>query len=143
VAVIAGFGASVLLGLALLVFFEPDVQQASAAELVAREGDARSFFIADYVFILLYAVLSPIAIWRYGAIFQGGAPWWLTAAVLLLPLAGLVDAAENALLLTASGSLSPDTVDAAHALAIPKVVLFVAGAGCAIAVLVRAIRELR
>ena len=142
-AVIAAFGASVALGLVLLAFFEPDVQQANPGELVERQDDARSFFAADYVFILLYALLSPIAIRRFGEALPEGPPRWLTAAVLLLPLAGLVDATENALLLSATGSPSEGAVDFAHALAIPKIALFVAGAACAVAAVVRAIRELR
>jgi hypothetical protein len=141
--VLGAFGASVLLGLALLVFFEPDVQQADAAELVARSDDARAFFVADYVFIVLYGIVSPLAIRRYGAEIEGGPQWWVTAAVLLLPLAGVVDATENALLYSATDTISADTVDFAHALAIPKIVLFVAGAACAVAVVVRAIRALR
>lgn len=142
-AVVWAFANSLVLGLALLVFFEPDVQQAGAAELVERRDDARAFFAADYVFILLYAVLSPLAIRRYGSTIAAGPPWWLTAAVVLLPLAGLADAVENTLLISATDSPSPGTVDAAHLVAIPKLVLFAGGAGCAVAVLVRAIRELR
>lgn len=142
-AVAGTFGAALVLGIALLVFFEPDVQQADAAELVARQDDARAFFVADYVFILLYALASPFAISRFGAAYEEPNPWWLTAAVILLPLAGVVDATENALLLSASGSISPDTVDVAHALAVPKIALFVAGTACSIAVLVRAVRVLR
>ena len=141
--VVAAFGASVVLGLVLLLFFEVDVQQADPAELVARRTDARAFFAGDYLFIVLYALVSPIAIRRFGATFEGGPPVWLTLAVLLLPLAGIVDATENALLLSSTGSPSPDAVDFAHALAIPKIVLFVGGAGCAIAVVIRAIRVLR
>ena len=142
-AVAGAFAATLALGLVLTVAFEPDVQTADAAELVARESDARSFFIADYVFIALYAVLSPIAIWRYAAVAMPGPPWWILATVVLLPLAGLVDATENALLWSAAGSLSPDAVDGAHSLAIPKVALFVAGAVGSIAALVHAIRTLR
>jgi hypothetical protein len=138
--VVVTFFAALALGIVLLIFFEPDVQQAGAAELVERKDDARAFFAADYVFILLYAVASPIAIARYGASLGAARPWWLVAAVVLLPLAGLVDAAENTILLTATDSVSEGAVDAAHALAIPKVVLFVAGTACSIAVLVKAIR---
>jgi hypothetical protein len=138
-AVIAAFGATLLFGLALTVFFEPDVQQA----LVERQDDARSFFAADYVFIVLYALLSPIAIRRFGEVLEGDPPRRLTAAVLLLPLAGLVDATENALLLSATDAPSEGAVDFAHALAIPKIALFVAGAACAVAVVVRAVKELR
>ena len=142
-AVLAAFGTTLLFGLALTVFFEPDVQQAGTAELVERQDDARSFFAADYVFIVLYALLSPIAIRRFGEVLQGDPPRRLTAAVLLLPLAGLVDATENALLLSATDAPSEGAVDFAHALAIPKIALFVAGAACAVAVVVRAVKELR
>ena len=142
-AVAGTFGAALALGILLLLFFEPDVQQAEPAELVARKDDARAFFAADYVFILLYAIASPFAISRFGAAHDGPNPWWLTAAVILLPLAGLVDATENALLLSGTDSVSQDAVDFAHALAIPKIALFVAGTACSIAVLVRAIRVLR
>ena len=143
IAVIGAFAGAVVLGIVLLIAFEPDVQQAGAVELVAREDDARSFFVADFVFILLYAVLSPLAIWRFGATIEGGPPRWISAAVVILPLAGLVDAIENVLIWSAAGSPSPDTVDAAHSLAIPKVVLFVAGSACAVGALVKAVRALR
>lgn len=142
-AVVATFGAALVLGIVLLVFFEPDVQQAEPGELVARKDDARAFFAVDFVFILLYAIASPWAISRFGAAHDGPNPWWLTAAVILLPLAGLVDATENALLLSSTGSVSPDAVDLAHGLAIPKIALFVAGTACSIAVLARAVRTLR
>ena len=38
--VVAAFGATVVFGLLLLVVFEPDVQQASPAELVERQDAA-------------------------------------------------------------------------------------------------------
>lgn len=142
-AVVATYFAAVVLGIVLVVFFEPDVQQAGAAELVERKDDARAFFAADYVFILVYALASPLAIARYGATLAGGRPWWLTAAIVLLPLAGLVDAAENAILLSATGSESEGAVDAAHALAVPKTVLFLAGAACSTVVLVKTLRDRR
>lgn len=142
-AVSTAIAATVGLGVVLVLFFDADVQQADPAELVARQDDARAFFVADFVFIALYALASPWTISRFGAALPGPNPWWLTAAVILLPLAGLVDATENAVLLSASGSVSPGAVDFAHALAIPKIALFVAGAACAIAVLVRAFRVLR
>ena len=64
-------------------------------------------------------------------------------AAALLAAAGIVDAIENALLLTASGSGSQDTVDTAHALAAPKVLLFVAGAALALATNWRALGVVR
>ena len=141
--VAGALAATLVFGIVLAVAFEPEVQTVEAAELAVRESDARAFFAADYVFIALYAVLSPIMIWRYAAVALPGPPWWIVATVVLLPLAGLVDATENALLWSASGSLSPDTVDAAHALAIPKVALFLAGAIGSIATLVHAVGTLR
>jgi hypothetical protein len=127
----------------LLVAFEPEIQTVSAEELVARSDDARAFLIADYVFVLCYAVLSPIAIWLFGSALAGGKPPpWIQLAALALIAAGLVDATENALLLSATDSVSEGAVDAAHALEIPKVGLFVLGAALAIAVNVRAAREL-
>jgi hypothetical protein len=136
--------ASVVLGIVLLVAFEPEIQDIGADELVARNDDARAFLIADYVFVVTYAVLSSIAIWRFGAALTGGSPpAWIKIAAALLLAAGLVDATENTLLLSATGSVSEGAVDAAHALAVPKVTLFVAGAALAIVVNVRAAQVLR
>ena len=135
--VVAAFAASLVMGLVLIVAFDADVQTIDAGELVERKDDARAFLIADYLFIVLYAIVSPIAQRRFGP------TGWLRWAPFLLAAAGVVDAAENTLLLTATDSISEDTVDAAHALALPKVVLFVAGALLAVGILVRAIRVLR
>jgi hypothetical protein len=141
---VALFGATLALGLVLLFAFEPDVQTVDAAELVRRSDDARAFLVADFFFVALYAVLSPIAQWRFGAAIGGGSPPpWVRAAALLLALAGLVDATENVLLFTATDSVAAGTVDAAHALEVPKVSLFVAGTAMSILVLVRAVREVR
>ncbi len=106
----------------------------SAAELVEREDDARAFLIADYFLIALYSVVSPIAILRFG---------YLRWVAYVLVLAGMVDIIENTLLLMATDSVSEDTVDAAHALEIPKVLLFLAGALPALVVNWRAFRTLR
>ena len=138
VPVLVAFAATLAMGIVLLVAFEPDVQTISAAELVEEKDDARAFLIADYFFIVLYAVISPIVIWRYG-----GPARWIAVTALLLVAAGLVDATENTLLLSATDSVSEDSVDAAHALEAPKVILFVAGALGAIAVNVRAAQALR
>jgi hypothetical protein len=54
-----------------------------------------------------------------------------------------VDATENALLLSATGSPSEGAVDAAHALEVPKVSLFLAGAALAVVVNLRAAKALR
>jgi uncharacterized membrane protein len=136
--------ATVALGILLSVAFDVEVQTVDADELVARSDDARAFLIADLFFIGLYAVLLPLAIWRFGAAITGGSPpLWVKAAALLLVGAGLADLTENVLLLTATGSISEGAVDAAHAAAVPKTVLFVAGAALALAVSVRAIRVLR
>jgi hypothetical protein len=142
--VLALFAATLAVGIVLLVAFEPEVQTVSAEELVERRDDARAFLIADYVFVLLYAVLSPLAIWRFGsALASGSPPGWIKLTALLLVAAGAVDATENTLLLSATGSLSEDAVDAAHALEVPKITLFTAGAILAIVANVRAARTLR
>jgi hypothetical protein len=143
VAVLAMFAATLALGLVLLVAFEPDIQTIDADELVSRSGDARAFLSADFVFILLYAVASPIAIWRFGtALGAGTPPGWIKLTALVLVGAGLVDATENTLLLSATGSVSEGAVDLAHALAIPKVTLFTAGAALALVANVRAAKAL-
>ena len=134
ITVVALFAATLLLALVLLLAFDPGVQTISAQELADRRDDARAFLIADYGFVLLYAVLSPIAIWRFAR---------ARAAVALLAAAGLVDAVENTLLLSATGSVSEGAVDAAHALALPKFALFAAGAVLALIVYARALRTLR
>jgi hypothetical protein len=132
------------LGIVLLAFFEPDVQQVSAQELVDRKDAAREFLAADTVFVFLYGILSPLAIWRYGsALGDGDPPFWIELAAGLLLAAGLVDLAENALLALSTGSVSESRVDAAHFLEIPKGVLFIAGAVMALVVNVRAVMTLR
>ena len=135
--------ATIAVGVLLLVLFEPEVQTVDAEELVARRDDARSFLIADYVFVVLYGVLSPLAIWRFGTSAGAASRAWVRLPVLLLPAAGLVDAVENGLLLSATGSVSSGRVDAAHALEVPKVVLFVAATAFALVANVQAVRALR
>jgi hypothetical protein len=143
-AVLGLLAATLALGIVLLIAFEPDVQTIDAAELVERSDDARAFLIADYLFIALYALLSPIAIWRFGsALGAGTPPAWIRATALLLAAAGAVDATENTLLLSATGSVSEGAVDAAHGLEIPKVGLFLAGAALALVVNFRALQVLR
>jgi hypothetical protein len=141
--VLALFVATLALGIILSVAFDPEVQTIDAKELPTRSGDARSFLIADFFFIVLYALLSPIAIWRFGsALGSGRPPAWIMLAALLLVGAGIFDAIENSLLLSATGSVSEGRVDAAHAVAIPKTVLFVGGALLTLAIEYRAIRML-
>src|SRR5215210_7335982 len=82
-AVLGAFAATLALGIVLTLAFDVDVQQADAAELATREDDARAFFVGDYLFILLYAIVSPIVIWRFGR-----PAWWAKGAAVLLPLAG-------------------------------------------------------
>jgi hypothetical protein len=143
IAVLAMFAAVLALGIVLLVAFDPEVQTIDPEELVTRSDDARKFLVADYVFVLCYAILSPLAIWRFGsALAAGSPPGWIKLTVLLLVAAGLVDATENTLLLSATGSVSEGAVDAAHALEIPKVTLFLAGAAFAVAANIRAARVL-
>jgi hypothetical protein len=138
------FAATLTMGIVLLVAFEPEVQTIDAPDLVAQRNDARQFLVADYLFVALYAILSPIAIWRFGgSINPGSPPLWIKLTVLFLVAAGLVDATENALLLSATDAVSEGAVDAAHSLEIPKVTLFVAGTLFAIVANVRAVRALR
>ncbi len=137
------FAAVVVLGILLLIAFDSNVQTIDADELVRRKDDARAFFAGDYVFVVLYAVLSPIAYWRFGAALTGGSPPTWIKLTLLLAAGGVFDATENALLLSSTGSASQGRVDAAHAVAIPKTVFFVAGAVFAIAAVLRAVRVLR
>lgn len=141
--VVAMFAATLALGIFLLIAFDPGVQQLDADELVADRDDARAFLVADYFFIALYAVLSPLAIWRFGTALGAERPTWIRLAPLFLAVGGLFDAIENTLLLSATGSLSEGAVDAAHAVAFPKLGFFVVGAALSIAALVRAIRVLR
>ena len=54
-----------------------------------------------------------------------------------------VDAVENALLLSATGTVSSGRVDAAHALEIPKVTLFLAATALALVANAHAVRALR
>jgi hypothetical protein len=144
IAVLIMFAATLALGIVLTVVFEPEIQTIDADDLVARSDDARAFLIADYAFVALYAILSPLAIWRFGSALAGGSPpGWIKLTAVLLMAAGLVDATENTLLLSATDSVSEGAVDAAHALEIPKVTLFVAGALLAIVANVRAARVLR
>lgn len=123
------------------VAFDPEVQTIGADILVERRDDARAFLIVDYLFIAVYAVLSPIAQLRFGHAL-GGLGRWLRLAPILLVAAGIVDAVENALLLSATDSVSEGTVETAHALAVPKVVLFVCAVLLSVGVLARAIRAL-
>ena len=142
-AVLASLGATVLLGLLILLLFDVQVQTIDAEELRERRDDARAFFAADFVFVAVYAVLTPAALWRFG---RGLARHGRTIALLaagLLVAAGVVDAIENALLLAASGSGSQGSVDTAHGLAAPKVLLFVAGAALALATTWRALGVVR
>jgi hypothetical protein len=138
------FAVTLTMGIVLLVAFEPEVQTIDARELIARQSDARQFLVADYLFVAFYAILSPIAIWRFGATLTGGSPpAWIKLTALLLVAAGLVDATENALLLSATDSVSEGAVDAAHSLEIPKTTLFVAGTLFAIVANIRAAGALR
>jgi hypothetical protein len=146
--VVACFAATVAFGLTLLFAFEPDVQGIDADELVERKGEARAFLIADLFFPVIYGLLSPIAQLRFGAALaaakgESQSPRWIVASAVLLAGAAVFDLAENVLLLSATGSESQGRVDAAHAVAVPKVVLFVAGALLALLVLARAMSVLR
>lgn len=138
---IAALGAAAAYGLFLLFLFEVDVQQDSAAELVARDDDARSFLVADLFFPPIYALLVPLAALVYARASYGGAePAWVKIALGCLVIAGLCDWGENILLLASLETESPNRVDAAHAVAIPKLVFFGVGALGVLALLWRALR---
>ena len=148
--VVIAFAATVAFGLMLTLAFDPQVQEMDAVELADRASDARAFLIADLFFPLLYAVLAPLALWRFGAALRAGEsgvdprpPRWVIASVVLLAGAGLCDWAENALLLIATESESQGTVDAAHAMAVPKIAFSAVGAALSLPALARAIGVLR
>jgi hypothetical protein len=142
--VIGCLSATVAYGIFLLAAFDPSVQQDGAAELVDRSETAREFLVADLFFPLFYGLLSPLAIWRFGAGADGGPPpGWIAAAAILLGIAAICDLAENVLLLTALDSVSAGAVDAAHLVALPKLACFGAGALLGIAILGKAARSLR
>jgi len=138
----AALAAAVAYGLILLLFFEVDVQQDSAAELVARADDARSFLVADLFFPPIYALLVPLTALAFARQAYGGAePGWLKAALACLVIAGLCDWGENILLLASLETESPNRVDAAHAIAIPKLAFSGLGALGILALLYRAFRS--
>lgn len=139
-AVLAAFAAAFVAIVALGAFFAEEVQTVSAEELVARRDDARAFLYADLVFIALYAVVLPIALWRFRTVASSR---WPTLAAIVLALAGAVDLTENVLLISATDSVSAGAVDAAHALEVPKIGLFVAGLLATIVSIVLAVRLLR
>jgi hypothetical protein len=143
VQVLTALTATLVLALLILLLFEPEVQTLDAAELRERRDEARAFFAADYVFVVVYAVLAPLALWRFGQTLTRHGRTIALLAAALLAAAGVVDAVENALLLAASGSGSQATVNTAHGLAAPKVLLFVAGAALALATNWRALRIVR
>lgn len=120
------------------------MQTVDARGLVAVSDDAKEFFTADYVFIGLYAVLFPILLWRFSsALEQSTVRTRTRVAALLFAAAGIADAVENALLLSATDSVSEGAVDAAHIAAIPKIALFVAASIFAVIALWRVIDEVR
>lgn len=116
------FGAALVLSGLLLFLTDPGIQVAPVEELVARRTDAVAYFTLDYVFVVVYAVAGPIALWRFGTTL-GRVPSSVLVAALALVAGGIVDAVENTLLLTASSSGSASSVELAHALALPKYAL--------------------
>jgi hypothetical protein len=123
-------------GLVLLVAFDPGVEMLDADEL-ARSDDAVPFLVADLFFPLVYGALLPLAMWRFSAAL------WARIAALLFVAAGLIDWAENILLLTATDSPSEGAVDAGHVAGWVNVVVFTAAALPGLVLLVRAFRALR
>jgi tellurite resistance protein TehA-like permease len=138
------FAATTVYGVILLAAFATDIQHDTATALVERSDEARTFLVADYVFIALYAVALPIAVWRFGAALEGGRPpLWIWVAAVAAVGAGVVDVIENTLLYSATDTVSPGAVDDAHALALPKFLLFGGGLALTIVASIRALRILR
>jgi hypothetical protein len=120
------FGAVLAVSGLFWVLTEPSIQGAPVGELAERRSDAVAFFTLDYLFVVLYAVAGPIALWRFGTTLasdRGRVPSWVALGALLLVVGGIVDAVENALLLTASSSGNAGSVDLAHSLVVPKYAL--------------------
>jgi len=142
--VVRVFVITAVLGVILLAAFNPSIQTMTASELAHHKSDARSFLFVDYGFIALYAVLAPMAIWRFGRELRETRPppVWVLITVSLLVLAGLLDLAENSLLLSSTISQNPQAVDVAHVLSITLNVLFVAGVLMSVCVVVVAARVL-
>lgn len=139
--VIAAFVATLALGLVLLFAFAVEIQTVGAGELVERADDARAFLIPDYAFLILYGLVSPLALIGYRNAL-GAPPRWIAWAAIPLALGAVVDAVENALLWTATDAPAPGTVATAHALALPKMLLFVAGTLLFLAAVAHAVRTL-
>ena len=135
-ALLAVTAAVLAYGLVLLIVFDPGVEMLDADEL-ARSDDANPFLIADLFFPILYGVVLPLAMWRFSA------ARWARIAALLFVVAGMIDWAENILLLTATDSPSEGAVDAGHVAGWVNVVVFTAAALPGLWLLVQAIRALR
>jgi hypothetical protein len=142
--VIAAFVATVAYGLVLLAGFDPGVQGLESGELFARSDDARAFLVADLFFPLFYGIAFPIAAWRFGrSLRDSRPPWYFIAASLALATGAAFDLAENGLLLIAVDGESTGLVDAAHAIAVPKLLAGLTGDLLALAVVARAVLTLR
>jgi hypothetical protein len=139
---LAAIAAAIACGVFLLLSFEVGVQQDSAAELVSRADDARSFLVADLFFPPIYAFLVPLTALAFARrSYNGAVPTWVKAAAASLVIAGLCDWGENLLLLASLDTESPNRVDAAHAVALPKLVFFGLGTLGALVLLYRALRR--
>ena len=136
--------ATVVVGLVLLVAFEPGIQTLDADELVAERDDARAFLVPDFAFAVLYGFVAPVVHWRFGAALYGlVVPTWVKAAAALLALAGLVDLVENILLYSATDAVSEGAVDTAHAIKPVALVAFPIGAVLSLVLGWRAVQVLR
>jgi hypothetical protein len=135
-ALLAATAAVIAYGLILLIAFEPDVETLGAAEL-ARSDDAVPFLVADLLFPFVYGALLPLAMWRFGT------ERWVRIAALLFVAAGVVDLAENTLLLTSTSSPSESAVDAGHVAGWVNIVLFTPAALAGLVLLLRAVRVMR
>ncbi len=146
-ALLATFAAALVVGALFPVLTEPGVQVVGVEELVARRSDALAYFTLDLLFVVLYAVVGPIVLWRFGRARSGTpdgrVPRRIGVAAVSLVLGGMCDAVENVLLLGASTSGNREAVDLAHALAWPKYAFAAVALVLVLAVLPDAWREAR
>jgi hypothetical protein len=146
-ALLAAFAAALVVGALFPVLTEPGVQGVGVQELVARRSDAVAYFTLDLVFVVVYAVVGPIVLWRFGRARsgtpEGRVPRWIGIATVSLVVGGMCDAVENVLLLGASTSGNREAVDLAHALGWPKYAFGAVGFVLVLAVLPDAWRRAR
>lgn len=149
IALLTVFGVALVIVALFPILADPGIQTVDAQELAARRSDAVAFFTLDYLFIVVYTVAAPIALWRFGKTLanpgggSGRAPSWLAIAVVALVAGGMLDAIENAMLLAASSSADASLVRLAHLLAIPKWIFGIGGFLLSLRAIAAAVKVLR